>query len=195
MKYTDLTVNINEDTPVYAGDPKPVFSQTAYTAREGWNNHTFTINSHLGTHIDYPYHMFDGGKTQSDYGINYYMGNGKLIDVRGRSLIDADLTGAGEGDIILLFSGAGAGETPAVTQAFAQKLIDKKIKIVGTDSWTVDEFPFAVHKLLLSNDILIVENLTNLGALLNKKFKIFIAPMKLDSMGGSPCRAFAETDD
>ena len=70
----------------------------------------------------------------------------------------------------------------------AQKLVEKKVKIVGIDSWTIDQAPYNVHKLLFKNDILIVENLVNLDKLNGRRFECFVMPLKIKGTSGAPCR-------
>ncbi|MHA2347105.1 MAG: cyclase family protein, partial [Candidatus Hodarchaeales archaeon] len=48
------------------------------------------------------------------------------------------------------------------------------------------------HTKLLSKEIFIVENLTNLESLYKKKFRFFAVPIKVVSAAALPVRAFAE---
>jgi len=43
--------------------------------------------------------------------------------------------------------------------------VEKKIKLLGMDLPSPDKYPFRIHKKLLENNILIIENLTNLSEL------------------------------
>jgi len=83
---------------------------------------------------------------------------------------------------------------PGLTEDAAKYLIDKKVNAVGIDSPSIDrgsESSFAVHKLLLSNEILIVENLCNLDKLNCQYFTLIMTPLKLSGASGSPIRAIA----
>ena len=53
---------------------------------------------------------------------------------------------------------------------------------------------FSVHHVLAKNNILIVENLTNLDKISLEKFHLIVAPLKLKNATGSPVRAMALTD-
>ena len=64
--------------------------------------------------------------------------------------------------------------------------------MVGIDSCTLDNAPFELHKLLLKNEVLILENLVNLDRIQVKAFKVFVFPFKLEGMDGAPCRVVAE---
>ena len=203
MKYIDLTMSI-EDAPVYPGDPKCIFERIATFATDGWNEHKMTFALHIGTHIDFPLHMIDNGKSQNAYKLNDFIGTGKIIDVRGQTDIEAELYDVEAGDILLLWTGYSdeldtekyfdAKSCPKITQKFADEIVKKKLKLVGIDSWSPDVSPFPIHKTLLGNDILIVENLINLKELSGKKFKIFVAPLCHNSFDGSPARVFAEIE-
>ena len=105
MKYVDLTMPLNENVPVYPNDPKPVIKQQAVFLKNGWNAKEYTLCSHHGTHIDFPLHMIENGKSQNDYEIGKFIGNGRIFDVRGKTEIDESLEGVGAGDIVLFCTG------------------------------------------------------------------------------------------
>jgi kynurenine formamidase len=82
----------------------------------------------------------------------------------------------------------------------AEWVVEKKVKIFGIDCITVDlptpmrekGFDFPVHKTLLGNDILIAENVTNLGKIVGRKSKIFALPLKIKGGDAAHARIFAE---
>lgn len=83
-------------------------------------------------------------------------------------------------------------EHPVLTKRFAEYLSDRKIKILGIDFPSPDRMPYEVHKILLSADIKIAENLTNLAILRNAgKFRFYAVPLKITAEA-SLVRAFAE---
>ena len=47
------------------------------------------------------------------------------------------------------------------------------------------------HHILLSKEILIIENLNNLDQLIGKDFDFYGIPLKIGAADGSPIRAFA----
>jgi kynurenine formamidase len=51
--------------------------------------------------------------------------------------------------------------------------------MIGIDWFSPDKEPYPFHKLLLENNILILENLTNLDMLIGKNFKIFAFPLNI----------------
>lgn len=62
----------------------------------------------------------------------------------------------------------------------ARFLLSRKVKMLGMDLPSPDEYPFPVHKLLLENNVYILENLTNLDKLLNlSAFEVIAFPLKM----------------
>lgn len=48
----DLSVVVNEQTPVYPGDPAMSIKPAGQLAKDGFNDHLISIGTHVGTHID-----------------------------------------------------------------------------------------------------------------------------------------------
>ncbi len=175
----DLTIEISEDTFVFPGDPKPEIKQIATINEQGWNEKRITFNSHFATHIDAPFHMIEEGKKLTDYSMDKFVGECVVVDIDNISGVD----NINEGDIVLVCTNG-----KLLTKKFASKLIEKKIKIIGIDSASPDKEPFEIHKMLLKEDILIVENLVGLKDLVGQRFKCFIMPLKIKDADGAPCR-------
>ncbi len=197
--YIDLTLTVNEELPVYPNEPKPSIKQYASTEKEGWNEHLLTINSHCGTHIDAPWHMLSGAKKLKDFSIDKFIGECILFDVRGQKEINIDTSEVNKGDIVFLRTGHIEkrnqedyfSSNPIVSSKLAEKLVEKKIKILGIDSPSPDNSPYRIHQILLHNDVLILENLVNLEKITKNRFKVYVLPMKLEN-DGAPCRVVAE---
>lgn len=206
MEIIDLTHELKSGMPVYPGDEKPVFSMSSVLEKDGHNNTRLTSTTHVGTHIDAPIHMLANGKTLAEYSADKYFGNGIILNAEGRKEIDIDLLANKNiqpGDIVLVYTGMlkifGSEEyfskSPLVTEKFANELVNLKVSIVGLDTSGPDEPPFLIHKILLSKDILIIENLTNLNSLLEKeKFEVIALPLKV-SADGSPARVVARVSN
>lgn len=203
MQYIDLTHTFDEKLPVYPGDLEPELTQSASLESDGYNEYTLKTGLHVGTHMDAPLHMIEGGKRLSEYPAEHLIGPGYLIDARGKTKIDVELfeqTHSLKHSIVLVMTGFNQyyrepryyEAFPEFTLNFAQKLIDLGVKIVGSDTPSPDREPFAVHKLLLAKDILIIENLTNLELLVDTpNFEVIALPMKLRSEA-APVRVIAQ---
>lgn len=203
MKYIDLSHTYVDNMPVFPGDPPMTLKQIASVPVEGFTDHQITTGMHVGTHIDAPLHMIEGGKYISDIPVEQFSGPGVIIDARGEKDIDGSLLSGvvlEKGSIVLVCTGMSLAygtepyvkEHPAITESFARALVSAGVSIVGMDILNPDkEESFPIHKLLLSHNILIIENLTNLDALVGQKdFEVFAFPMKLQA-DAAPVRVVA----
>jgi len=83
---------------------------------------------------------------------------------------------------------------PGLSKSAANYLVSKKINLIGIDSPSIDvgtNKNFIAHKIFAKNNILIVENLSNLKKIPSLKFNFIILPLKLKDATGSPVRAIA----
>lgn len=196
----DLSVSLNENTPVYPGDPKFMIKPNGVLTKDGYADSIVIFGNHNGTHIDAPSHMVSGGKTLDGFLIDKFWGKGVLIDARKGFNLDEIKKEKIKEDSIVLFN-TGFSEKyfskdyfikyPAISEEIAHYLVRQKIKIVGVDMCSVDHEPFPVHRIFLKNEVLIIENLTNLNSLAGKKFTVFAFPLKFE-VDGSPARVVAE---
>lgn len=146
--------------------------------------------------------MVSGGKTLDQFPLESFTGQGVLINVQGGITLDAvQKAKIRKDDIVLFYTGMSYkyytddyfSKYPDITERIANFLVDRKPKIVGVDMCSVDHEPFPVHKILLKNGILIIENLTNLSSLVGKKFTVYAFPLKFQ-IDGSPARIVAQIE-
>lgn len=202
MKLIDLTHPFTDDMPVYPGDPQSKLKQTSFIPKDGYTDHKLETLMHVGTHMDAPLHMIEGGKTMDEMPLETFFGKGVLLDARGTKTVDESLTRnitIKPGSIVLIFTGhARHYHTPSyfegfpkVSESFARTMVERKVSIVGMDIIGPDDPPYPTHKILLGNGILIIENLTNLDKLIGvKEFDVIALPMKLHA-DASPVRVVA----
>ena len=203
MKYIDLTQTFVDKMPVYFGDPPTTLKQITSIDKNGYVDHELTTVMHVGTHMDAPLHMIEGGKYMSEIPVDHFAGPGVFLDVRGLKEIDETvLSGIThlQGSILLLCTGLSslygtknyADQCPKITESFAKAIVDGGVKIIGMDILGPDVEPsFPIHKILLPKDVLIIENLTNLEALIGEKdFEVLAFPMKLHAEA-APVRVVA----
>lgn len=202
MRIIDLTHTFDSDMPVYPGDPHAHLTQITTVADAGSADHELRTSMHVGTHMDAPMHMIEGGKYLSDMSPDCFVGRGVVIDARGRESLSEDLldaVGDVQGCILLVCTGHSHQyrqslyyeRHPVFTEAFAEKAVRMGIKMIGMDTPSPDRPPFPVHHILLAQDILIVENLTNVESLLQMQtFTVVALPMKLHA-DAAPARVVA----
>lgn len=203
--FYDLTTTINENTVVYPGDPKFERKDIAKIGEESsFGLQHMSFCNHSGTHIDFPAHVLKDGKTSSDYDIEKFIMDGVIIEVpRDYNSISKDfISQLRLNPRSCVFFKTRNSEVSKQTSFIkdyvyfepeaAEALLNKQVSVVGIDYISVDsseaeELP--VHKILLSKDVLIVENL-ELKGIEPGNCKIFIAPTKIADMDGLPARVF-----
>jgi arylformamidase len=196
----DLSVSLDEETPIYPGDPPFSASQKGSIESTDCVDHEFRMGNHVGTHIDAPAHVMAGGKAIDAFSIERYIGQGRIIDVSDNNFDREKFADVSTGEIVILHTGMSEKyhqesyfkEYPTMPADVARLLVDRKVKMVAVDSCSVDQFgSFINHELLLRGDVLIAENLANTEKLLGKDFKIYALPLKL-KLDGSPARVIAD---
>lgn len=147
----------------------------------------------------------------ADVPLDRLTGNGCLLDARGMHEIEyiaAYEQRVHENDVVLLYTGHdtkyGTAEYykthPVITEKLAQFFVDKKVIAVGIDAPSVEsafdvntdsnteELSSDIHRRLLDNNILILENLCNLDQLIDiHEFEVFFFPLKI-AADSSPLR-------
>ena len=203
-KWIDLTRTFSHGMAAFPGDDPPEVVKKTDIRREGYTTFRVTTGMHVGTHIDAPLHMIEGGKYLSDLPVERFMGKGRLVDARGESRITSELLHGmdlNKDDIVFLHTGFEKHfddpqryfeSYPEVTEDFALALVQAGTRILGMDTASPDkDAPFIVHKTLLAREILIIENLVNLESLAGaKEFEVIALPVKFHCAGG-PVRVIA----
>lgn len=203
MKYVDLTQMVDNDTKVYPGDEKFTINKIKSLKEDGYTSYSINTGMHVGTHIDIPMHMCENDQYISNYPIDKFIGNGVLIDVLGEKVISMKeeyYKKIKENDIVLFYTGFSNkyGEEeyftnhPVISEELGEFLVRKKIKMLGIDAPSVDKSPYTIHKLMLKNNIFLLENITNLKDLIYvEEFQVFAQPLKINAEA-SLVRAFVQ---
>jgi len=212
VKPIDLTLTISKSIPSFPGSPKPQFIDWSDIEHDGYNLELLFLSSHTGTHLDAPYHFVKNGLKIDQIPLVRLFGKAiliKLKKIKNSSIRKSD---------ILLFERSNGKipngssvffytewqknlkddnyftENPGLDISAAKYIVSKKINLIGIDSPSIDlgtDESFSVHRILSRNNILIVENLTNLNKIPSKEFVFTILPLKLKGATGSPVRAMA----
>ena len=86
---------------------------------------------------------------------------------------------------------------PALTVEAAAWLGECDLRGVGLDAVSIDRASsadFAVHHEVMGREMLIIENLRNLGKLVGREFTLVCLPLRLTGADGAPVRAVALVD-
>jgi arylformamidase len=194
----DITMKIKPTMKVYKNkeEKKPVFKVVSESPVYETD---LNLNLHTGTHIDFPKHMIEGGKTSKDYGIDQFTGKCYVVDVTflNRRILKKDITSIklATYDFIIFktknsYEKEFNPEFVYLSEEAAEALSASSLKGVGIDALGIErEQPgYPTHRLLLGNDILIYEGL-DLRNIEEGVYEFIGLPMKIDDVEASPVRA------
>ena len=205
MRVIDLTHLLEEEMPVFPGTEKPKLISACTMDKDGFREKLLTMYSHTGTHMDAPSHMLDEGKNLDDFAVHHFLGEAIVVDctdcIKDVSLDQLRKYDLSDVDFVLLKTGwdkkwgteAYFNGFPALTIEAAEYLASLHLKGLGVDCISVDlmdNHDFDVHKILLKEDMVMIENLTNLD-MLDDIFTLHVLPLKIKEADGSPIRAIA----
>lgn len=213
MHIIDITRTVHEGMVVYEGDAP--FRKIVTSVVSGDDPSTLglseiALGSHVGTHVDAPFHFVSGGATVDELPLESLCGPARVVDVseRGHRLDDAQLRELDlEGVRRVLFKTF--REDPEAATTFdhdyshltakgAAYLRSLGMMTVGIDSLSIDRFPkqgfqFPAHHALLDDDgehppVVIVEGLT-LHEVTEGDYLLWCMPLKIGGADGAPARA------
>lgn len=211
MKVIDLTHTIRKGMPVYPGTEGPKLDVANTYEQHGFKETLLTMFSHTGTHMDSPMHLFGDRTSLDSLPAEHFVGQGLVIDCSNLKeneiitikYIDSVREKADQAEYILFYTGWDKfwgsdlyfGNYPYISEEVADYLIKSKKKGVGLDVIGLDPISdekLSLHRKLLSQrDIVIIENLTNIGEIGNDLFTFCALPLKFENADGAPVRAIA----
>jgi arylformamidase len=208
MKVIDLTLEITPNIRTFPGSPQPAFIQWSKFDTHGYFSEIMFLSTHTGTHIDAPCHFIPNSASIDDLRINRFVCQAILLKIPKKA--DETITYEDiinykikEKDTIVFVTewekkikeNNYMSNNPGLSPDAAEYLVNKKVNGVAIDGPNIDrglDANFPTHHILLSNNILIIENLCNLEKLnCQLPFTLVIAPLKLVGASGSPVRAIA----
>jgi arylformamidase len=209
MEIYDITVPIRSSMPVYEGDPGvKIEAWSAFAKGDSSNVSMLSFGAHTGTHVDAPAHFVEGARRIDALSLEVLIGPARVLRVPDDlNEIDpefinlCDLSGV---ERVLFHTrnstfwneGFRKDFTHLLPEA-AQLLVDRGIKLVGTDYLSIEKFHSGHHRThltLLSNNVVIVEGL-NLSEVPEGDYELICLPIKIaEGAGdGAPARAVLRT--
>lgn len=188
MELFDLTVPLSPELEVLPGDPPVTVERTASHETHGFEVARISMGSHSGTHVEAPRHFYPNGLTLDAFPLRRFIGPGVVLDCRSLETLAGQLREwplAEHGLALLWMDGA------PLTLDAAEMLAAAGAGLVGTDAPSIDDEPYHVHRFLLARDILIAENLANLGRLGPGPALCALLPLSFKGTDAAPMRAIA----
>lgn len=211
-RLVDLSHIVEDGMITYRGLPAPVITdflgreESRRLYAEGTEFHIARIDmvANTGTYLDSPFHRYADGADLSELSLSQLADlEGVLVKNEGARAIDA--AAFQQVDVrdraVLLHTGWDAHWRteryfeghPFLTRDAAEALRDKGARLVGIDSYNIDDTADTTrpaHSILLRAGIPIVEHMCNLGSLPKSGFRFFAVPVKVKAFGTFPVRAF-----
>ena len=202
LRIVDLTQPLGPETRVYPGDPPVRVETIAEIGRDGYYNRVLHIHEHVGTHVDAPAHMIEGGATIDLIEPTRLVAPAIVMDlsnacgaVTSREILTAlrlrRLPLPREGWYLLLRIGGGCR---SISVEAAEWMARQRLGGLGVDAASPDGPPYSVHRILLSSGVVIVENLHIPGWLDGEKVTVMVAPLPVRGGSGAPARVYALLD-
>ncbi len=219
--FIDLSVTVDSNT---LSPPSTNLRVEITPHRRGpgfWQVSSVRQSLHTGAHIDSPLHVFKDGITAAEISLEQVIGEAMILDLsfveaNYRITLDDLKRGGGDqvrkGDIVLLrtdWTDKMYGtwpdyftQSPFLPPESAEWLVAKRPKAIGFDffeeycarlpDFTSEDFP--MHRLILGAGVVIMEGLTNLGALPIRRVPFYAPFYKIAGTEGAPARFFAEVE-
>jgi arylformamidase len=221
-RIVDLTVPIGEDTL----SPPSVNQQLKLTSHHRgpgfWQVSKVEMVLHTGSHVDFSRHVRADGETAADVPLDRVFGQALVVDLSfagpNPEISVADLEAHAPeirpGDIVLVRTDwtekhwgdfpSYYMESPYCSPEAAQWVVDRGAKAVGFDCFSeysarLPDFTsedFIIHKIVLQNGAILMQQLTNFSQLpTDRRFSFFAPFVKMRGAEGSPARFFALLDE
>jgi len=225
----DLTHEMYHGMPSWPTNSRFSVEDSKLMEVDGYRLRELRMNTHHGTHVDAPSHMLEDGAPVDAIPLERLMGEGVVLDLTGKGdgepitaedlrAFDGELR---RGDMVFLHTGwdslRGINRRylflwPYLSVDGARYLVGKGVSLVGTEGLSiggwgervasmgpVTDTGAEVHRILLSNGVLIVEEVANLGEVLRGRRSarafFIVMPLRLRGLDGSPARVVAIAED
>lgn len=214
MKIIDLTHTINENILMFPGDEKPKIVRRTSVDKDLYTESSLRISSHVGTHMDSSYHVYNDGIPLDMHEVNQFVGDAIVINVSSKNenefITMKDLADYQEVlaniDYIIFNTGWHRKWNsegyftgyPIIDEEVAEYISISQIKGIGVDTISIDrtfEDQLKNHHILLKRkEFVVIENLTNLDKI-SGVFQFICLPLKWEDADGAPVRAIAIQND
>ena len=198
-------VDLSYDVVPPGTPDRPYVVQRGRLADNAYKYDVVRTHTHVGTHVESPAHFFPKGKDLTHLPLESFYGRAVLLDIPDASLATemgarylADALGdiVQAGDIVLCRnSDREADQRPCFAPDGAVWLVEQGVRMLGIETGfglgATITAGRALHDILLSRDICLVEFLDNLSVLRRREFFFMALPFKCEQIDSAPARAIA----
>ncbi|MFX3673765.1 MAG: arylformamidase [Paenisporosarcina sp.] len=201
MKIHDISMLLKKDTAEWPGDT-PFQYQVNWSKEESGsvNVGKLVTSTHIGTHIDAPFHFDENGEKVHELALQNYLVQAVVIDVKGREKIsreDIEHIQIGREKAVLFHTGSWNNrslfpkEIPSFDLDIVEWMIDKGIILFGVDLPSVDAITskdLSMHHALNRAGRYILEGLV-LDKVKEGSYELIALPLNIEGADGSPVKA------
>jgi kynurenine formamidase len=208
LRLVDLSFDIYDRAPTFGPDPKTAVLPHLTTADLSYNITQLIMSTHLGTHLDAPYHFFDDGRTVDQLDLRRAFGPAWVLDLSHKQPLEeitpADLephaAKAAPGSRLIFRTGWDRqfpdrryfSDQPYLGPDACRWLVEHGVATLALDMPTVYPKDYVtVHHILLRPEVLIIEGLAGLDQLRGERVILCALPLRIRGRDGSPVRAVA----
>jgi kynurenine formamidase len=213
LRLVDLSLDIYDEAPTFSPDPKTSVKPYLRISDLSYNITQLNISTHLGTHLDAPFHFFDDGRTVEKLDIRRALGLAWLLDFSHKQpkeeITVADMQPHAHkvtpGSRLIFRTDWDKqfpqphyfSDQPFLGPEICRWLAERGVATVALDMPTIYPADYiTVHHLLLRPEVLVIEGLARLEQLRGGQVILSALPLRIRGRDGSPCRAIAiDADD
>ncbi len=208
-KIVDLSWPIDNNSPIYPGDPIPSIQPFCTIKDIGYNLFSVHIGTQTGTHVDAPFHLRHGTKTIDQMPLKQFIGEAFVVDVSTKNDLEEITVNelvAFEKDFrrvkIVMFKTNWYKyvrtnkylKHPYLNLEACKYLIKLGINLICIDTLNLDKTfeakRFPVHEYCADNNVMVCENMAYFDKIDFPKPILVAIPMNIIGGDGSPVRAF-----
>ncbi len=203
--WIDITMPIHENMMVYKNkdEKKPKLHLRANHKDNGHHENSIYMDIHTGTHVDMPLHMLPDGSDSTGFDESRINGECLVIDLSDIEALAIESHHLKSfqikaNDIVVIktknaFDDVFNPEYVYLAESGAVYLKDCGVKAVGIDALGIERSTpgHPTHKVLLSNDIYILEGLA-LKDISAGRYVLHAFPLNILGVEGLPLRAYLE---
>jgi arylformamidase len=200
----DVSVRLSNHVPVWPSGPAIRLEPTLHLSRD--KSYTFhetliQISSHMGTHIDAPYHFVENGKRLHQIPLERLVGKATVFEFPGVWSIGErelkPLKWDGIERVLFKTENSKHWQDGSFYEQFvylepegAQFLIERGVQLVGIDYLSIEKYKAEKHRThfaLLEKDVVVIEglDLTGVGP---GEYSMVALPLNLLDTDGGPTR-------
>lgn len=201
MKIHDISTLIHKDMIVYKNkdEKRPVITVVNDYSKGTSYESRALLDMHVGTHMDAPLHMVEGGSTIDNQDLTKCVTWCKVFDLshveEKIQMKDIEEFEIKKDDFVIFktrnsFANEFDFKFVFISTEVAEFLAKQQIKGVGIDALSVerDQPKHETHDALLKNNIAVIEGL-NLKDIVSGEYFLICLPLKIKGAEGAPSRA------